>query len=89
MTWQVEIHEAGQFEAVLHYACPAVDIGSAIQLACGKSAWKGTIAVAHDPPARGAENDRVPRKGEPPTSCLSAAAHLSASRSSFGPFPTA
>jgi len=64
MTWQVEIHEAGQFEAVLHYACPAVDIGSAIQLACGKSAWKGTIAMAHDPPARGAENDRVPRKGE-------------------------
>lgn len=64
MTWQVEIHQAGRYEAVLHYTCPVSDIGSKIQLACGQSAWTGTISVAHDPPLRGAENDRVPRKGE-------------------------
>ena len=64
MTWQVDVHQKGRFEALLHYTCPSADIGSTVQLSCGKTAWTGTFAVAHDPPARGAENDRVPRKGE-------------------------
>lgn len=64
MTWRVEAARAGRYEAILHYACPLADVGSEVRLALGGSGWKGTIAVAHDPAARGAENDRVPRRGE-------------------------
>lgn len=64
MIWTIEAAESGRYEAILHYTCPARDVGSEVRLAFGNSAWKGTISVAHDPPARGDENDRVPRRGE-------------------------
>ena len=64
MTWTVEAAESGRYEAILHYTCPAKDVGSEVRLAFGDSIWKGAITVAHDPPARGDENDRVPRRGE-------------------------
>lgn len=45
----------------MHYACAKEDLGASIQLT-----WKGqsvqhTITEAHNPPLRGAENDRVER----------------------------
>lgn len=64
MTWSVGVANAGRFEAIVHYACPKEDIGSEIRLSLGGAQWKGVVSEAHDPPARGAENDRVPRKGE-------------------------
>ena len=64
MTWTVEAAESGRYEAILHYTCPAKDVGSEVRLAFGDFIWKGAITVAHDPPARGDENDRVPRRGE-------------------------
>ncbi len=64
MTWEVEVAEAGRFEAILHYTCPAADIGSTIELRLGDVSWKGKVEVAHDPPLQGAERDRVPRVGE-------------------------
>jgi hypothetical protein len=64
MTWQVEVHTAGRYEAVLHYTCPKADVGSVVELSLGPAKWAGTIAPAHDPPLRGQEHDRLPRRGE-------------------------
>ena len=64
MTWEVEVHTAGRYEAVLHYTCPKADVGSVVELSLGQAKWVGTVAAAHDPPLRGRERDRVPRRGE-------------------------
>lgn len=64
MTWDVEVHAAGRYEAIVHYTCPPSEIGSSIELTLDRAKWLGTIREAHDPPLRGAEHDRVPRRGE-------------------------
>lgn len=64
MTWPVEVKTAGRYEAIVHYTCPKGDTGSALELTLGPARWTGTVAEAHDPPLRGGENDRVPRRGE-------------------------
>jgi arylsulfatase A-like enzyme len=64
MTWDVEVATAGRYEAVVNYTCPASDVGSTVELTLGKARWSGKVEVAHDPPMRGRENDRVPRGGE-------------------------
>ena len=64
MTWEVEVHEGGRFEAIIHYTCPKADVGSTLELALGRTKWTGRIAEAHDSPLRGKEHDRVPRRGE-------------------------
>ena len=64
MTWNVEVHAAGKYEAILQYTCPKADIGSAVELTLGGTRWQGTVTDAHDPPLRGKEQDRVPRRGE-------------------------
>ncbi|MFO0930790.1 MAG: arylsulfatase [Gemmataceae bacterium] len=64
MTWQVDVHTAGRYEAIVHYTCPKADVGSALELTLGKAAWTATVAEAHDSPLRGSEHDRVPRRGE-------------------------
>lgn len=64
MTWEIDVHTAGLYEAILHYTCPQSDVGSVMELSLDMSKWTGTIAEAHDPPPRGKEHDRVPRRGE-------------------------
>ncbi|MGQ9820676.1 MAG: arylsulfatase [Thermogutta sp.] len=64
MTWNVEIHTPGEYEAVLLYTCPASDIGSVVELSLGASQVTATITEPFDPPLRGAEFDRVPRVEE-------------------------
>jgi arylsulfatase A-like enzyme len=64
MTWDVEVHAAGRYEAIVHYTCPKADVGSELELTLGRARWTGRIAEAHDPPLRGKEHDRVPRRGE-------------------------
>jgi arylsulfatase A-like enzyme len=64
MTWQIEVHTAGQYQAIVHYTCPKADVGSTVELALGNAKWTGTIAEAYAPPLRGKEHDRVPRQGE-------------------------
>jgi hypothetical protein len=64
MTWDVEVHTAGRYEAVVHYSCRTADTGAAIELTCGNPRWEGEIDVPHDPALRGAERDRVPRGAE-------------------------
>lgn len=64
MTWEVEVHAAGRYEAIIHYTCPKADVGSVLELTLGKVKWTGILTEAHDPPLRGKEHDRVPRRGE-------------------------
>ncbi len=64
MTWEVDVHTAGRYEAIVNYTCPAADTGSTVELALGPAKWTGTIADAHDPPLRGQERDRVARGAE-------------------------
>jgi arylsulfatase A-like enzyme len=64
MTWNVEVNTAGRYEAIVHYTCPAADVGSMVELSLDQSRWSGIIREPHDPPLRGQEHDRVPRQGE-------------------------
>jgi len=64
MTWAVDVHTAGRYEAIVNYTCAATDIGSSVELALHGATWTGTIQEAHDPPLRGRERDRVSRGAE-------------------------
>ena len=64
ITWDVAVETAGRYEAVVYYTCPVADVGSTIELSLKNSRLQATVSPAHDPPALGAEHDRVPRKGE-------------------------
>jgi arylsulfatase A-like enzyme len=64
MTWDIHVAAPGRFEAVIYYTCPAGDVGSTVELSFGAAKTTGKVNERHDPPLRGAENDRVPRRGE-------------------------
>jgi hypothetical protein len=64
ISWDIEVHTPGKYEATVWYTCAAADLGSQIELALGDRRARATVAKAHDPPAVGAEHDRVPRRGE-------------------------
>jgi len=61
ITWDVEVVADGRFEVDVHYACAATDVGATIEVALGAARLRGKITQPHDPPARGAEHDRVRR----------------------------
>lgn len=63
MTWDIEVHTAGNYEVAIHYTCPSADAGSTIELSFKDSKVTGTVAPAWDPPLID-NQDRVPRKGE-------------------------
>ena len=64
ITWDIDVHTAGTYEAAVYYTCPAGDVGSTIELTFNGSRVDSTVAEANDPPLRGMEHDRVDRKGE-------------------------
>jgi hypothetical protein len=64
LTWDIEVATAGKYDAVVYYTCPAADIGSTVELSFLGSRVEGKVTEPNDPPLRGAENDRVPRRGE-------------------------
>ncbi len=61
ITWDVEIGRAGLYEAAIHYACPAADLGAAIELSFGPERTQAVIDKAYDPPVIGPAQDRAPR----------------------------
>ncbi|MCK5794770.1 MAG: hypothetical protein KAH12_08680, partial [Anaerolineales bacterium] len=65
ITWDVEVVDDGEFEVMLYYTCPDGDQGSTFELSLGESRLRGQITEAHDPPLRGMENDRDPRRSSP------------------------
>ena len=63
MTWDIEVHTAGQYDVAIYYTCPPADAGSTIELGFQGSTVQGRVAPAWDPPLI-TDQDRVPRKGE-------------------------
>ena len=63
MTWDIEVHTAGQYDVAIYYTCPPADAGSTVELSFQSSQVQGKVAPAWDPPLI-ADQDRVPRKGE-------------------------
>ena len=61
ITWTAELPADGKFEVDVYYTCPAVDVGSTIELSFGDAKIEAQITEANDPPLRGAEHDRSPR----------------------------
>jgi hypothetical protein len=64
ITWDVEIGQPGRYEAVVHYTCPAADVGSVVEVSLGDSRVTGKVGKAHDPPPYGLAHDRTDRGGE-------------------------
>ena len=64
ITWDVDVLQAGLYSADLYYTCPAGDVGATVELSYNTSRVAGKISVAHDPPLRGKEHDRVDRGTE-------------------------
>lgn len=64
ITWDVEIHTPGKYEAAVLYTCPPANLGCTIELRLGDRHARATVKEVNDPPLLGAEHDRVNRKGE-------------------------
>ena len=62
ITWDIEVAEAGEYEISIYYT--AGEAGSQIEASFEGATVAGTVSEVHDPPAYGAEADRVPRIGE-------------------------
>ncbi len=64
ITWDVDVHKPGKYEATVYYTCPAADVGSTVELTFGDRTARGKVTEAFDPPLVGAEHDRVHRGHE-------------------------
>lgn len=62
VTWDVEVLESGTFEAELYYTLPEENEGAVMELSFGENSVSETFQVAHDPPLRGMEHDRIERQ---------------------------
>lgn len=63
ITWDIDVHTAGRYEAIVHYTCPESDVGSEVEVEFKGSRLRAKVSEANDPPLLGAENDRVSRNG--------------------------
>ncbi len=64
LTWDVELLSSGKYQVDVLYACVPTNLGVMIELELGGVKLANTVRDANNPPATGAENDRVPRVGE-------------------------
>lgn len=62
ITWEAEVHKAGNFEVTVYYSCEEDAVGSVFEVSFGKAKIKGKIAEAHTTEEYGAEEDRVIRQ---------------------------
>jgi len=61
ITWPVEVGATGDYRVDIYYTCPAEDVGSKVVLRFNESVLEGWVSTAHDPPLKGAQEDRTPR----------------------------
>ena len=61
ITWDVEVAEDGDFEAVIYYTCSKDAIGSQFELTFGDTKVIGVIDKFYDPEEYGEYQDRSPR----------------------------
>lgn len=64
ITWDVEVATAGKYRVEVLYTCAKENVGVKLAATLGEAKLTRAVTEAHDPPAKGAENDRVPRMGE-------------------------
>ena len=64
ITWDIEVANAGRYEAVVYYTCPASDIGSKVELSFNGARTETVVSGAWDPPLHGGEHDRAKREAE-------------------------
>jgi len=62
ITWDVEVLVNGRYEVELYYTLAEENAGSVIELSFGNNSVSDTINLAHDPPLRGMEHDRIDRQ---------------------------
>lgn len=60
ITWDIDVHQTGDYEIAVHYTCPTADIGSTIEMSFNQVRATATVATAWDPPFRD-QRDRVRR----------------------------
>lgn len=61
ITWDLDVHAAGAYEAIVHYTCRPQDVGVVIALSLGDARLSAKVDKAFDPPLIGAGQDRTPR----------------------------
>ena len=60
MTWDVDVHTAGDYAVEILYTCPVEDAGSSIELSLGDSKLAGKVSPGWDPPLY-TNQDTIPR----------------------------
>jgi len=63
ITWDIEVHTTGEYEAAIYYTCPLADAGSTVELSFNGSSIAGQVTPGWDPPLIDG-HDRAPRQGE-------------------------
>lgn len=63
MTWDIDVHTAGEYEVSIDYACPEADAGATVELSFGESRANGKVTPGWFPRLLD-DQDRAPRKGE-------------------------
>jgi len=62
ITWDVDVHTAGQYDVQMLYACPTSSVGTKLRLTAGKAATTTTVDTPNDVPILGADDDLFPRQ---------------------------
>jgi hypothetical protein len=64
ITWNVAVATEGTYSVEVLYTCGKDNLGTSVRFQLGDKTLTRKVDISHDPPATGAENDRVPRLGE-------------------------
>jgi hypothetical protein len=64
ITWDIEVANSGNYQAVIYYTCAKENIGSTIELSFNGSKLQTKVTKPHNPQLFGKENDRCTRGGE-------------------------
>ncbi len=62
LSWAVEVPAPGKFEVVIYYTCAPDSVGTEFTFNWQDASTRARITTAWNPPATGAEHDRVPRQ---------------------------
>ena len=60
ITWDIDVHQTGNYQLEVHYTCAAADLGSVIEASFNGTKATAKVAEAWDPPFRD-QHDRVAR----------------------------
>ncbi len=63
MTWDIDVHTAGEYDVSIDYACPEADAGSTVELSFGEAKTTGKVTPGWFPPLIDGQ-DRASRKSE-------------------------